>query len=263
MDRETMRRGIVYGVGVGPGDPELMTLKAVRLIRESTVIAVPGKEAKRSAAYRIAAAAVPEMEQKEILALDMPMTEDREVLQRKHREGADKIREQLDRGENVVYLTLGDPTIYSSFMYLKALLEADGYQAEPVSGVPSFCAAAARLGLSLAERDELLHIVPGLHADTAYGLPDLPGNCVLMKPGSHMKMIREELIRCDRDVSAVVNCGMDDEQIFQSAQDLPDEAGYFSLIIVKDSHKSSSSCEQAQDMKTGRRYNAGSEKCSP
>ena len=144
-------RGIAYGVGVGPGDPELMTLKAVQLIRQNDVIAVPGKEPKESVAYRIAAGAVPEIEDKELVPVYMPMTKDPEKLEAAHRNGAEMLESYLDQGRNVVYITLGDPSLYCTFSYLQHILEADGYEAELVSGIPSFCAAAARLGASLTE----------------------------------------------------------------------------------------------------------------
>ena len=135
-------RGIAYGVGVGPGDPELMTQKAIHLIRENDVIAVPGQDAKASVAYGIAAAMVPELAQKELVPVPMPMTRDKERLRKAHVEGARLIESYLNRGKNVVYLTLGDPSIYGSFSYLQRLLLADGYPVETVPGVPSFSAAA-------------------------------------------------------------------------------------------------------------------------
>ena len=137
--------GILYGVGVGPGDPELMTLKAVRLIRENEVIAVPGKVPQETTAYKIAVQAAPELEQKELLPIYMPMVMDKKEQKKNHREGASNIEAVLDEGKNVVFLTLGDPTIYSTFSYIQHLVEADGYAFELVSGIPSFCAAAALL----------------------------------------------------------------------------------------------------------------------
>ena len=153
-------KGIAYGVGVGPGDPEYMTLKAVRLIRENEVIAVPGKVPKETVAYQIAVRAVPEMAEKELVPIYMPMVKDRQRIDLEHRKGAEIIKAYLDRGRNVVFLTLGDPTIYCTFSYLQHYLEADGYPVELVSGITSFCAAAARLNLPLAEWDEAIHIVP-------------------------------------------------------------------------------------------------------
>ena len=224
-------KGIAYGVGVGPGDPELMTLKAVRLIRENDVIAVPGRIAKETIAYQIAVQAVPELADKELVPVYMPMVKDRKRIDEEHRKGAELLKTYLDQGKNVVFLTLGDPTIYCTFSYLQHYLEADGYQVELVSGITSFCAAAARLGLPLAEWDEPLHIVPAVHK-TGDRL-EKDGNYVLMKSASHMKEVKELLKASGRKVSAVVNCGMENEAIYLSADEIPDDAGYFSLIIAK------------------------------
>ena len=224
-------KGIAYGVGVGPGDPELMTLKAVRLIRENEVIAVPGQIAKETVAYQIAVQAVPELADKELVPVYMPMVKDRKRIDEEHRKGAELLKTYLDQGKNVVFLTLGDPTIYCTFSYLQHYLEAEGYQVELVSGITSFCAAAARLGLPLAEWDEPLHIVPAVHK-TGDRL-EKDGNYVLMKSASHMKEVKELLKASGRKVSAVVNCGMENEAIYRSADEIPDDAGYFSLIIAK------------------------------
>lgn len=227
-------RGVAYGVGVGPGDPELMSLKAVRLIRENDVIAVPGKTPKEAVAYRIAAAAVPEMEQKELVSVYMPMVRDRALIDEEHRKGAKLIESFLDQGKNVVYLTLGDPTVYCTFSYLQHILETDGYQVELVPGITSFCAAAARLNLPLAEWDEPLHIMPAVHRTN--DPLDQPGTYVLMKSASHMQEIKELLRRSGREVQAVENCSMETEKIYHKLEDIPDDAGYFSLIIAREHH---------------------------
>ena len=224
-------KGIAYGVGVGPGDPELMTLKAVRLIKENDVIAVPGKAAQDSVAYKIAAGAVPEMAEKQLVPVYMPMTKDAEALAKAHREGAALIESYLDKGQNVVFLTLGDPTVYCTFSYLQHILEADGYKVELVSGIPSFCAAAARLGTSLTEWDEMLHILPAVHKMD--DLLELPGNYVLMKSASHMAEVKDMLRKSGRKVCAVENCTMQDEKIYKDLEEIPDDAGYFSLLIAK------------------------------
>ncbi len=225
-------KGIAYGVGVGPGDPEYMTLKAVRLIRENRVIAVPGKVARESTAYQIAVRAVPELAEKELVPVYMPMVRDRQLIDAEHRKGAELLKTYLDRGLNVVFLTLGDPTVYCTFSYLQHYLEADGYRVELVSGIPSFCAAAARLSLPLAEWDEPIHIVPAVHK-TEDRL-DQDGNYVLMKSASHMPEVKALLKASGRKVSAVVNCGMENEAVYRSADEIPDDAGYFPLIIAKE-----------------------------
>ena len=226
-----MLKGTAYGVGVGPGDPELMTLKAVRLIKENDVIAVPGKVPKETVAYRIAAGAAPEMAEKELVPIVMPMTKDSAALAKAHREGAGIIERYLDQGKNVVFLTLGDSTVYCTFSYLQHILEEDGYEVELVNGIPSFCAAAARLGISLTEWDEMLHILPAVHKTG--DLLDLPGNYVLMKSASHMAEVKDMLRKSGRKVCAVENCTMENEKVYNDLEEIPDDAGYFSLLIAK------------------------------
>lgn len=228
-------KGTAYGVGVGPGDPELMTLKAIRLIRENEVIAVPGKVAEESVAYKIAAAVVPEIASKELVPVYMPMVKDRALIHEEHRKGAALLKTYLDQGKNVVYLTLGDPTIYCTFSYLQHFLEDEGYPVELVPGISSICAAAARLNLPLTEWDEQMHVIPAVHK-TAKKL-DQPGTYVLMKAASHMKETKELLRESGLEVSCVENCSMENEKIYRSLEEIPDEAGYFSLVIAKEKRK--------------------------
>ena len=225
-------KGIAYGVGVGPGDPKLMTLRAIELIRENDVIAVPGKEPKESVAYKIAAAVVPEIADKELVPVYMPMIKDRALIDEEHKKGAALLKKYLDQGKNVVYITLGDPTIYCTFSYLQHYLEADGYPVELVPGISSITAAAARLNLPLTEWDEPLHVLPAVHKTDA--AMDLPGTYVLMKSASHMKDVKETLRMCGKDVQAVIDCGMPTEQVYRSLEEIPDDAGYFALVIAKE-----------------------------
>ena len=159
---ENNKKGIAYGVGVGPGDPELMTLKACRLIRENDVIALPGKEPKETVAYKIAVEAVPELADKELIPVYMPMVMDREVQRENHRKGAKLMESYLEQGRNVVYLTLGDASVYCTFTYLQDYLEADGYETQLVSGITSFCAAAARLKMVENIRIKVASVPPAL-----------------------------------------------------------------------------------------------------
>lgn len=223
-------RGKAYGVGVGPGDPELMTLKAVRLIRENEIIAVPGKDAKTSVAYRIAERSVPEIAGKTLVPVYMPMVRDRKKMEEEHRKGAALLEKYLDVGKNVVYLTLGDPTIYCTFSYLQHILESDGYEVELVSGITSFCAGAARLGIPLTEWDEPLHVIPAVHQSV--DSLDQPGTYVLMKSASHMKETKALLHESGRGAFCVENCGMENEKIYRGIESIPDDAGYFSLVIA-------------------------------
>lgn len=225
-------KGTLYGVGVGPGDPELMTLKAVRLIRENKIIAVPGAEPKDTVAYKIAVQAVPELAEKELLPIYMPMTHDPEELESNHARGAKTLEAVLDKGENIIFLTLGDPCVYSTFTYLQRRVEADGYKTALVSGITSFCAAAARLNIPLSEWNQQLHVIPAVHRlDTSL---NKHGNYILMKSGKKMNQVKEILAQSNRDVLMVENCGMENEHVYRSVEEIPDSAGYYSLIIAKE-----------------------------
>ncbi|MBQ2679506.1 MAG: precorrin-2 C(20)-methyltransferase [Firmicutes bacterium] len=225
-------KGIAYCVGVGPGDPELMTQKAVRLIRENDVIAVPGKVAKESAAYRIALAMIPELENKELVPVHMPMIYDREMIEPEHEKAAKLLESYLDKGKNVVYITLGDPSVYCTFSYIQRILVKDGYSVELVPGVTSFCAAAARLNIPLAEWDESLHILPAAHKTNEDF--NQSGTYVLMKSGKNISKVKDIIRHSGRDIYSIENCGMADEKIYGNVDEIPDDAGYFTLIVAKE-----------------------------
>ncbi len=161
--RMEIMKGCTYGVGVGPGDPELMTLKAVRILKEADVIVHSGEKPKESTAYQIAIQAVPEIARKEVISITVPMTYDRELQDAEHHRAVSRIKEYLDEGKDIAVLILGDPSVYSSFSYIRTILDRDGYPTATISGVPSFCAAAARLNIPLVEWDEQLHIIPAAH----------------------------------------------------------------------------------------------------
>lgn len=224
--------GILYGVGVGPGDPELMTLKAARLINENEIIAVPGKVPEETVAYKIAIQAVPTLANKKLLPIYMPMTHNKEEMKKKHAEGALHIEGYLKACKNVVFLTLGDPTIYSTFSYIQKIVNDHGYKTELVSGITSFCAAAARINISLAEWNEPLHIIPAVHKNE--NILNEEGNYILMKTGSHMKQVKDMLVKSGKNVYMAENCGMENEHIYLNAEDIPEDAGYYSLIIAKE-----------------------------
>ena len=224
--------GKLYGVGVGPGDPELLTLKALRLIRECPVVAVPGKEIRETVAYKIVSQAYPELEKKELEGIYMPMTKDPEKLQESHDAAAARIEEYLREGKDVAFLTLGDPTVYSTYLYVHKRVEADGFPVEIISGITSFCAAAARMNMGLVEKAEPLHVIPA-----SYPVEEalrLSGTKVLMKAGKKMGRVKEELLKLDEEVTMIENCGMEGEACYRSAREIPEEAGYYSLIIVKE-----------------------------
>ena len=234
MEREK-KRGKLYGVGVGPGDPELLTMKAMRVIKQCDVIAVPGKEPKETVAYVIAEKAIPEIGEKQLLGIYMPMTKNLELLKKSHEEGVIKLRQELDCGKTIAFLTLGDPTVYSTYMYLHKEIEKEGYEGEIVSGIPSFCAAAARLEISLGEKAEQIHIIPA-----SYRIEEsleLSGTKIFMKAGKKIGQVKEHLKACKDDIYMIENCGMENERIFRGADEIPEDAGYYTLMIAKETEE--------------------------
>ena len=228
-------RGTFYAVGVGPGDPELMTRKAVRVLEECPVLAVPRTPAGDSLALEIAQAGA-DLTDKEIHFIDFAMSRDEEKRRQAHRRAAEAVRALLDRGTDVAMPVLGDVSLFASSAYVAQLLEEEGCRCVRVPGVPSFCAAAARLGCSLTGgMEQPLTIAPGRHADEVL---EAPGTKVLMKTGRQLPRTLEALARHGLlEKSAMVcNCGLEDEAVFPSlaGYDPAQDAGYFATILVKE-----------------------------
>ena len=226
-----MERGKLYGVGVGPGDPELVTKKAERVLREADIVAVPDKGAGEKTALNIVRDIVAG---KELLYCPTPMVRDRAVLDGCYEQIAGDICALLDEGKNVAFITLGDPTVYSTYIYVHKKVLSRGYDAELIPGVPSFCAVAARLGTALCEKSERLLIVPASHKDVTDCL-DLDANLVFMKAGKEIGALKETLDHhglLDK-ASLVANCGMEGELVCPNFADLEEGSGYFSVVLVK------------------------------
>ncbi len=225
-------KGTLYGVGVGPGDPRLMTYLAVETIVKCPVIAVPAKGREHAVSYRIASGIVKDLDRKECLNLSTPMTKDKRVLDENYKAAADQITEQLDAGRDVAYLTLGDPTIYSTYIYIHRIVRERGYETRIVSGVPSFCAAAAKISDSLADRAEQLHIIPSTY-DIEEALT-YPGSKVLMKAASKLPYVKQTLREKNVTAAIIENCGLPGERIYGLSDDMPKEASYYTTVVVKE-----------------------------
>lgn len=226
-----MDKGILYGLGVGPGDPELLTLKAVRILQEADIIAVPDKGSGDKTAMNIVKEYV---QGKPILPCAAPMIRDRSQLDKAHDAIADSICALLEQGKTVAYITLGDPSVYSTYCYIHKRVVAWGYKAVMVPGVPSFCAAAARLGTSLCEDSQRLMIVPASHKDVTDCL-HMDANLVFMKAGREIGSLKEALRTYGLlgGASMVENCTMEQEQVYPHFADAPEGSGYFSVVLVK------------------------------
>ena len=230
-----VKTGTFYGVSVGPGDPELLTLKAVYCIRRCPVLAVPQTAGGGMLALAIARNAV-EIEGKTILPLRFAMSRDPAVLQASHAAAADAVKAYLDAGQDVAMLNLGDVSIYSTYSYLEELLQAEGYAAVRIAGVPSFCAAAARLDQSLTGgMEQPLTIAPGRHAEQ---ILCMPGTKILMKTGRQLPQTIELLQKNGLlgQSAMVCNCGLPNEKVYPTLTGLDpaQDAGYFATILVKE-----------------------------
>lgn len=227
----TIQCGKLYIVGVGPGDAELLTMKAVRILNEADVIALPEAGGERQTAWSVVAQLVAE---KETLLCPAPMVRSREKLSEIWQENAQRVCGVLAQGKDVAFVTLGDPSIYSTGWYLHEKVIELGYESQLVSGVPSFCAAAAGLNRALCEGSEPLVILPAGCDAMEKGL-SMPGTKVIMKAGRQIETLREQLRERGQlsDASVAVNCGLPGEKYMEKFEDYLDAAGYFAVVLVK------------------------------
>lgn len=223
--------GTLYGIGLGPGDPDLITRKAARLIEGAAVIAYPALAGADSFARSIAADLVPE-DVREIV-MNVPMTTARGPAQAAYDLGAVAIAAELEAGRDVVCLCEGDPFFYGSFMYLHARLR-DRYTVEVVPGVTSLTACAARAGLPLAARNERVTVLPGPLPDAELSTRIEGAESVaILKVGRHLSRIRDvigALGLLDQAVY-VERATLPEERICPLAE-APDDAPYFSMILM-------------------------------
>ena len=226
-----MRQGVLYGVGVGPGDPELLTLKALRTLERCPVIAAPRTRGGEMLALDIVRRATP-LEHKTILPLDFTMSRDPAVLHESHLRAAETIAVHLSAGRDVAMLNLGDVSIYATFGYIMDILRRRGYAVVMIPGVPSFCAAAARLGITLVRGETPLHIAPA--TGPIEPMLALPGAKVLMKAGRRLPEVRAALEQTEEFAALVENCGLPGETIYSDLRQAPESVGYFATAIVKE-----------------------------
>lgn len=223
--------GTVYGVGVGPGDPDLLTRRAAGLVETARVIAYPTLAGGDSFARSIVADLIRPGTLE--IAIDIPMTLERTPAQAAYDIGAGRIAERLDAGEDVVVLCEGDPFFYGSFMYLHARLK-DRFATEVVPGVSSFTACAAAARLPLAARNEVVTVLPGPLSDD--DLAERIGSAdtlAIMKVGRHLTRLRALLDSLGLLAHAhyVERASLQNEVVLPLAE-APDVAPYFSMIIV-------------------------------
>lgn len=230
-------KGILYGVGVGPGEPELITLKALNCIIKCDIVILPAAPKEDCHAYRSVSMVYPEISEKEIICLQFPMTKDSRERKAFHNRIYEEIMVFLEEGKKAAFLTIGDPSIYSTYAYIQQKVLQNGGNAVMISGVPSFCAAAAAAGISLGEGEEQIHILPG--SIDPESTRELKGTRIYMKPGKNngelKRILQEAEEKEGRQVYAVSDCGMEDELVTKGAERLNGGNGYLTVVIVKES----------------------------
>lgn len=223
----------LYGIGIGPGDPSLITIKARDTIASADVVCVPkAKNDGVSIALKIVS---PYIKGQEILEVTMPMTADKEKLTASWQEAAAKVSEKLHEGKTVVFPTLGDVTIYSTFGYLAdaLLVIMPDAEIEMIPGITSFSAAAAKLGIRLAEGSEPLLILPDANETVLKEVMPKFSNLVLMKVSAYWNELKDVLIGKEAKTFLVSRIGQEGESIQKDIKALKEKPDYLTLAIVK------------------------------
>lgn len=228
--------GKLYGIGVGPGDPGLLTLKAKEILDKCGIIAYPvRKVGEGSTAFDIIRQVV-DVSEKSIEEFLFSMDPDDSVREKCRADAMDKMCRLLDNGEDIAMVTLGDVGVYSTYMYIDNEIASRGYETEVVPGIPSFCHGAALAGMPLMIGNEGLAVVPVAKENSKLLHEALRNfdNVVVMKAFKSMNLIAGEMdeLEIPRSGATVVsNVGMEDQYI--GPLDLEREYGYFTTVIVK------------------------------
>jgi precorrin-2/cobalt-factor-2 C20-methyltransferase len=224
--------GTLYGIGVGPGDPELITLKGYRLLQAAPVIAWPAPLEGESMAHRIAAPHLPDGRIE--IPIRMPISIDRFPVEGVYDEAAAELGEHLSEGRDVAVLCEGDPFVYGSFMYLFGRL-ADRFPVQVVPGISSLTAGAAALGAPLAAQNDVLSVIPAPlpEEELERRLADTDA-AVVIKVGRHLEKLGRVLSRLGLAETAryVEYATMENQTVRPFPEAAEGKAPYFSLVLV-------------------------------
>lgn len=241
-------KGKVVGIGVGPGDPELITVKAARILSTADVICVPKAHADTPS---VALGMIKEILKERtilphVLNLIFPMTKDNGELQRAWTKNAEIVAQRAMKGETVAFITLGDPMFYSTFVYLCHSIKAKFPEVplEIVPGVTSLTACAASCKLPLAEQDEAIAVIPyAFDAEKVGEIAKYANNLVFMKGAQQLKELVQVLESSgfteDSTVALIQRCTMPEEKVMigklGEVKNWNIDEEYFSMTIIKKS----------------------------
>jgi len=235
----------LIGIGVGPGDPDLLTVKAVKAIQNADIIMCPASNEDRpSIALSVVSSIIDKSKNQEIVKLIFPMTKDKDVLEATWKKNAKIMAEKVLLGKNVVYLTVGDPYLYSTWIYMHKDLKENypDMEISVIPGIVSIFTFASKVGISIAEGSEKVAIIPSCYdLSSVKEIAKYSETMVFLKDGRYF----------DQVITVLKEAGFPDDSIFAIGQDLGTEneiirkltlgevndgtltTKYFSILVVK------------------------------
>ena len=228
------KKGKLIGIGVGPGDTELLTLKAAKVLESIPVIFSPkSAKEKESIALSIVKPLLEKRDDyKKVMIVEpiFPMIENKNELEKIWNSAADLVSQYLNTGRDVAFITLGDPSIFSTYSYLQKRL-VDDYEVETIPGITSFTACAAARNEALVEQNDILTVVPKIDKRIS-NVIEYSDSIVLMKSSRNSTKLELKIKndKRDKDIYSVQNCTRENEKIVEG---FSHEKPYLTTSIVK------------------------------
>jgi len=224
-----------YGIGVGPGDPELITLKAAKILKTIDVLILPdSQKGKNNIAYEIVAEHV--NQEAKLISVEFPMVHDKNIINQAGKTAAEVVERHVRVGKNTAFVTLGDPSVYSTYNYIVKHL-APEIEIETIPGITSFCAAAAEINRSLVEGDEILSIIPATTSQRIMEMAlDATSSVVFMKVYNQKERVLNVLGKYQLldDSVLVQRCGFPDCTVEKDIKKgLAGDKQYLSIILSR------------------------------
>jgi precorrin-2/cobalt-factor-2 C20-methyltransferase len=228
--------GIFYGIGVGPGDPELLTVKAINIMKEVDIIIAPKTE-KKDGSVALSIARPYLKKDIKIVYQVFPMVVKFEESTEAWEANKNEILALLKAGKKIAFLTLGDPMFYSTYIYVYRLLEHEGFPIETIPGIPAFCAIGSKLGYPLVEGNDILSVIPATaDPEKIKQVMAVTDNVVLMKVYKNFSSIVDTLVENKMIDNAVMlsRCGLPDEvRINDLVAEKDKKVNYLSTILAR------------------------------
>lgn len=229
-----MNKSKLYAVGIGPGDKELITVKAAKILNNADTVFAPVSK-NGSIALDIIKDYV--NKKADIFKIDFPMIKDKNRIAEFHNKAAENIINELKKNKTVVFITLGDIGFYSTYSYIKDKIKSSGFETELIPGITSFSSGAAAAGINLCKDNEKVAVIPFLDSSMSLNYYiDNFDTIVLMKIFKTFENIKDILYNRNLIDNCILfsNIGMEDEKIYKGKEILnADNLSYFTTLIVK------------------------------